>query len=224
MSSSMKFDLSPLPFDLNGLEPYISKKTLELHYGYHFRYARDLNNLLTGTKFKNLEIETIIKIADGPLFNTAAQVWNHSFYFDSLTPGVNKLKGVLADVIKNNFGSISFFKNSFFKAAESLFGAGWVWLVLNQKDSLEIVQRSNAGNPIRSGLIPLLNCDMWEHAYYLDYNNRRRNYLEAYWKLINWEIIEKRYNDAVQQQKGDIIQNRKVNKTIQNLTNHERLH
>ena len=206
----MKFDLSPLPFNLNGLEPYISKKTLELHYGYHFGYARDLNNLLTGTKFKNLEIETIIKIADGPIYNTAAQVWNHSFYFDSLIPGVNKLKGVFADVIKNNFGSISFFKNSFFKSAESLFGAGWIWLVMIPGGSVEIIQKSNAGNPLRSGLIPLLNCDMWEHAYYLDYNNKRRDYLEAFWKLVNWEVISKRYHDAIQQQKGNNGENIKM--------------
>ena len=142
---------------------------------------------------------------------TAAQVWNHSFYFDSLMPGVNnKPKGLFADVIKSNFGSISFFKNSFFKSAESLFGAGWVWLVLNPKESLEIIQKSNAGNPLRSGLIPLLNCDMWEHAYYLDYNNKRRNYLEAFWKLINWEVISKRYHDAMQQQKGNNGENIKM--------------
>jgi Fe-Mn family superoxide dismutase len=207
----MKFNLSPLPFNLNGLEPYISQKTLELHYrNHHYGYVKDLNNLIAGSKFNNLDIETIIKIADGPLFNSAAQVWNHSFYFDCLSTGAkNKPAGLFAEVIKSNFGTISFFKNSFFKSAESLFGAGWVWLVMNPAESIEIVQKSNAGNPLRAGLIPLLNCDMWEHAYYLDYNNKRRDYLEAYWKLVNWEVIGKRYTDALQMMKSNKVQTRR---------------
>jgi superoxide dismutase, Fe-Mn family len=118
--------------------------------------------------------------------------------FEGLKPGNdNILKGPFADVIKSNFGSIFFFKSSFAKAALSLFGAGWVWLVLNQKGSLEIILKSNAGNPLRIGLIPLMTCDVWEHAYYLDFQNRRADYLEAFWKLINWEMIEKRYNESV---------------------------
>lgn len=201
----MKFDLSPLPFNLKGLEPYISKKTLELHFEeHHYGYVRNLNNLLTGTRFKNMDIETIIKISDGAFFNNAAQVWNHSFYFEGLKPGGKKqLKGFFADVIKSNFGTVSFFKNSFIKAAESLFGAGWVWLVLNQEESIEIIQKSNAGNPLRSGLIPLLNCDLWEHAYYLDYHNRRRDYVEAFWKLVNWELIGERYNAVIHRKKDN---------------------
>jgi superoxide dismutase, Fe-Mn family len=207
----MKFNLPPLPFNLNGLEPYISRKTLELHYGEHnFGYVKDLNNLLAGTKFNDLDIETIIKIADGPLFNSAAQVWNHSFYFESLTPtATHQPEGLFADLIKSNFGTFSFFRSSFFKSAESLFGAGWVWLVMNPTESIEIIQKSNAGNPLRSGLIPLLNCDMWEHAYYLDYNNRRRDYLEAFWKLVNWEVIGNRYKDAIQLLDGYKVQKRR---------------
>lgn len=207
----MKFNLSPLPFKLNGLEPYISEKTLELHYrNHHNGYVKDLNNLIAGSKFNNLDIETIIKIADGPLFNSAAQVWNHSFYFDCLSAEANnKPAGLFAEVIKSNFGTVSFFKNSFFKSAESLFGAGWIWLVMNTTESIEIVQKSNAGNPLRAGLIPLLNCDMWEHAYYLDYNNKRRDYLEAYWKLVNWEVIGKRYTSALQMMKSMNVQNRR---------------
>jgi Fe-Mn family superoxide dismutase len=193
----MKFDLSELPFDLNALEPYISKKTLELHHGKHHQaYVSNLNNLIARTKYKDFNLETIIRVADGTIFNYAAQIWNHTFYFDGLVPGNNnKLKGAFAEVIKNNFGSVSFFKNLFIRSGVSLFGVGWVWLVLNPDGSMEVIQKSNAGNPMRVGLNPLLVCDVWEHAYYLDYQNRRQDYLEAFWKLINWEIIEKRYNE-----------------------------
>ncbi len=193
----MKFELSELPYELNALEPYISKMTLELHHTKHNQtYITNLNSEIIGTKYKNLDLETIIKVADGPVFNYAAQVWNHKFYFEGLKPGNhNTLKGPFADLIKRNFGSVSFFKNSFIKVALSLFGAGWAWLVLNPERSIEIILKSNAGNPMRIGLVPLMNCDLWEHAYYLDYQNRRKDYLEAFWKLINWEKIEKRYNE-----------------------------
>jgi Fe-Mn family superoxide dismutase len=193
----MKFELSELPYALNALEPYISKMTLELHHGMHNQInIKNLNIQLNGTKFKNLDLETIIKVADGPVFNYASLVWNHKFYFESLKAGNNNtLKGPFADVIRSNFGSVSFFKNSFFKAALSFFGAGWVCLVLNSIGLMEIIQKSNAGNPLRIGLIPLLTCDLWEHAYYLDYQDKRKDYLEAFWKLINWEMIEKRYNE-----------------------------
>jgi superoxide dismutase, Fe-Mn family len=206
----MSPELSVLPFDMNALEPYISKLTLELHYGKHYKgYVTNLNKLLIGTRLSNLDIKTIIQIADGPVFNNAAQVWNHSFYFECLRPGNNNpLKGYFAEVIKNNFGTISFFKNTFANAAESIFGAGWVWLVLNPTGSLEIVQKSDAGNPLRSGMIPILNCDLWEHAYYLDYHNKRRDYVEAFWKLINWELIEMRYNEILQQK---VSNNKQIN-------------
>jgi superoxide dismutase, Fe-Mn family len=195
----MRFTLPDLSFELNALEPYISKKTLEFHHGkYHLSYIENLNKLIPGTKFADLDLETIIKVADGPIFNYAAQVWNHTFYFECLKPGnSNSIKDSFADVIKSNFGSVSFFKTTFTEAVGSLFGVGWIWLVLNQKGSIEIIQKINAGNPLRIGLIPLMTCDVWEHAYYLDYQNRLGDYADAFWKLINWDIIEKRYNDAV---------------------------
>jgi Fe-Mn family superoxide dismutase len=194
----MRFELPDLPYEMSDLEPYISKKTLELHYKkYHKAYVTNLNSLISGTKFNNLDLETIIKVADGPVFNNAAQIWNHTFYFEGLKrASENTLKGRFAAVIKRNFGSVLFLKSSFTKSAISLFGAGWIWLVLNPDGSMGIIQKSNAGNPLRIGLVPLLTCDVWEHAYYLDYQNRRKNYLEAFWKLINWEIIEKRYNES----------------------------
>jgi superoxide dismutase, Fe-Mn family len=195
----MKFELPQMPFEINDLEPYISRKTLEFHHGKHHQaYITNLNNLITGTKFENTDLETIIKVADGPIFNNAAQVWNHSFYFTGLKPGNNHvINGPFAEVINESFGSVTFFKDSFIKSAVSLFGSGWVWLVLNPNGSMGIIQERNAGNPLRRGLIPLLTCDVWEHAYYLDYQNRRPDYAEAFWKLINMELIEQRYNDAI---------------------------
>jgi Fe-Mn family superoxide dismutase len=195
----MKYELSPLPFEMNALEPFISKRTLEFHHGKHYQaYVSNLNNLIPGTKFTKLDIETTIKVADGPIFNNAAQVWNHKFYFDGLKPsGKSEPEGPFADIIIESFGTLSFFKESFIKSAASLFGSGWTWLVLNPKGLLEIIQKENAGNPLRIGLIPLLTCDVWEHAYYLDYQNRRADYIEAFWKLINWEIVEKRYIEVM---------------------------
>jgi superoxide dismutase, Fe-Mn family len=193
----MKYELYELPYELNALEPYISKRTLDLHHNRHNKtYITELNSEIGGTNYRNLDLETIVKVADGPVFNHAAQVWNHRFYFEGLSPvSHNTLKGPLADLIKRNFGSVSFFKNSFIKASLSLFGVGWAWLVLNPEGAIEIILKSNAGNPLRIGLFPLMNCDLWEHAYYLDYQDRKKDYLEAFWKLINWEIIEKRYNE-----------------------------
>lgn len=195
----MRLEFSELPYPVNSLEPYISKKTLEIHYGKHYHsYLMSLNSLIQGTKFVNLDLETIVKLADGNVFNYASQVWNHIFYFESLKPyGNDSLKGSFAEIIKKNFGSILFFKHSFFKAVESFFGVGWIWLVLNQNGGMEIVPKSDAGNPMRNGLIPLLTCDIWEHAYYLDYQDNYSEYLEAFWKLINWEIIEQRYRTTI---------------------------
>lgn len=196
--NNMKFELPGLPYEIDALEPYISKKTLEFHHGKHHQaYITNLNNLITGTKFESTDIETIIKVAEGPVFNNAAQVWNHTFYFESLKPWNNNTpKGPFVDVINASFGSVSFFKDTFTKSAGSLFGSGWIWLIRNPKGSMEIIRESNAGNPLRRGLVPLMTCDVWEHAYYLDYQNRRADYIESFWKLINWELIEKRYNDA----------------------------
>lgn len=194
----MEFALPPLPYKLDALEPGISRRTLELHHDMHLDgYVRNLNNLIAGTKFENTDLETIIKVSEGPIFNNASQVWNHIFYFESLMPPNGKsLKGPFSKIITGNFGSLQFFKESFSRTASSLFGSGWVWLLWNPRGAMEIIQESNAGNPLRKGLFPLLACDVWEHGYYLDYQNRRSEYLNAFWNLINWEIIEKRYFDA----------------------------
>jgi superoxide dismutase, Fe-Mn family len=197
--NAMKFELPELPFDKSSLEPYISARTMEFHYGKHHQaYITNLNNLIEGTKFKNADLETIIKLSEGAIFNNAAQAWNHKFYFEGLKPPKNNyLNGPFGQLIIDSFGSIAFFKESFTKAATSLFGSGWVWLVRNPKGSMEILPESNAGNPLRRGLIPLLTCDVWEHAYYLDYQNRRADYVEAFWNLVDWEMIEKRYIDSM---------------------------
>jgi Fe-Mn family superoxide dismutase len=167
------------------------------HEKLHHVYVENLNNLVAGTKFENKDIETIIMVAEGPIFNNAALSWNHTFYFSGMKPGNNHiLKGPFTGVVKRNFGSVRFFKEMFIRSALSLLGAGWIWLVRNSKGSMEIIPESNAGNPLRRGLIPLLTCDVWEHAYYLDYQDRRSEYLEAFWRLINWEVIEERYEEA----------------------------
>jgi Fe-Mn family superoxide dismutase len=195
MQKSTKFELPKLPYELNSLEPFISKKALEYHYEKHLHtYFTNFNNLVSETRFENTNLETIIKESDGPLYNNAAQVWNHSFYFSGLKKGiVAEPKGVIAETIKKSFGSYADFKDSFTKACVSLFGSGWVWLVKNQNGLVEIIQEGNAGNPIRRGLKPLLTCDIWEHSYYLDYQNRRADYVDAFWNIIDWDAVEKRF-------------------------------
>jgi superoxide dismutase, Fe-Mn family len=193
----MKSELLQLPIETNSLEPYLSKRNLEYHCRCHETYQRNITNLVTGTKYENSDLRKIIEHADGSVFNNAAQVWNHLFYFECLKPGINDLsRSPVNKAIKESFGSIPVFKDTFIKSGMSLFGSGWVWLVLNPKGVLEIIQESNAGNPLRRGLVPLLACDVWEHAYYLDYQNRRTDYLTAFWNVINWEKVEKRFLDA----------------------------
>jgi superoxide dismutase, Fe-Mn family len=191
----MKFELPVLPYEMSALEPFISKKTLEFHYGKHHQtYISNLNNLIPETKFENAQLETIIKEAEGPVFNNAAQVWNHTFYFFSFSKNKeSEPQGAMAEAINKRFGTFADFKDAFTKASTSLFGSGWIWLVKNQNGSLEIIQESNAGNPLRKGLKPILTCDVWEHAYYLDYQNKRPEYLNAFWKIVDWEVIEKRF-------------------------------
>lgn len=195
----MMFELNALPYELNSLEPKISEKTMKIHSKkLHHGYLEKLNNLIEGTRFDNLDLETIIKISDGPIFNNAAQVWNHTFYFECLKLSDNNtLNGPFAEVIKRSFGSTTFFKNTFLKAVVSHFGVGWIWVVLNQNGIIEIIPKNEAGNPLRNGLIPLLACDIWEHAYYLDYQESITNYFEAFWKLIDWDLILKRYQNAI---------------------------
>lgn len=191
----MKFELPELPYELDALEPVISKKTIEFHYGKHHQaYVNNLNNLKEGTEFADADLETIIKKSKGGIFNNAAQVWNHTFYFTSFTPeGGGKPTAALAEAINKSFGSFDAFKEAFAKAAATLFGSGWAWLVKDATGDLKIVQTSNAANPMTDGLTPLLTCDVWEHAYYLDYQNRRPDYIASFWKLIDWNVVSKRY-------------------------------
>ena len=191
----MNYQLPKLPYELNALEPVISQRTLEFHYGKHHQaYVNNLNHLVQGTKFESATLETIIQESEGPIFNNGAQIWNHTFYFEGFSPkAVNQPSGKLSEAIDKSFGSFAEFKEKFSKSASTLFGSGWTWLVVNHDDLLTIVQEPNAGNPLRSGHKPLLTCDVWEHAYYLDYQNRRPDYIESYWKLVDWDIIQKRF-------------------------------
>jgi Fe-Mn family superoxide dismutase len=170
--------------------PYISEETLEFHHGKHHQtYVTNLNNLVPGTEFADLTLEEIILKSSGPIFNNAAQVWNHTFYWNSLTPdGGGEPAGALVDAINATFGSFEKFKEEFSKCAVTTFGSGWAWLVKNADGSLALVSTSNAGCPLTTGQTPLLTCDVWEHAYYIDYRNARPAYLEAFWALVNWDF------------------------------------
>lgn len=190
----MKFELPQLPYPADGLEPVISRKTIELHYGKHHQtYVNNLNSLIAGTEFENSGIEQIILKSEGPIFNNAAQVWNHTFYFNSFKPGGGEPQGELAEAINKYFGSFEGFKKEFTAAAVSLFGSGWAWLVKDKEGVLSIVKESNAGNPITKGFVPILTFDVWEHAYYVDYENRRADYLSSIWSIIDWEEVSGRY-------------------------------
>lgn len=191
----MAFVLPPLPYDNGALEPVISKRTIEFHYGKHHQtYVTNLNNLVAGTKFENAALETIVKEADGGIFNNGAQIWNHTFYWESFSKnGWGEPKGTLAEAIKRDFGSFEAFKDAFSKAAVGLFGSGWAWLVKKPDGKLAIMQESNAGNPLKTGNVPLLTFDVWEHAYYLDYQNRRADYVAALWNIVNWDTVGKRF-------------------------------
>lgn len=188
----MTFELPALPYAMDALSPHISKETLEYHYGKHHRaYVTNLNNLIPGTEFEHLSLEDIIKKATGGIFNNAAQVWNHTFYWHSLSPsGGGEPKGELANAIKRDFESFEQCKAAFTKAALTQFGSGWAWLVKNGAGKLEIVQTGNAGNPLLDGKKPLLTCDVWEHAYYIDTRNDRAKYVDHFWKLVNWKFAQ----------------------------------
>lgn len=194
----MAYELPALPYAMDALEPIISKNTLEFHYGKHHQaYVTNLNKLAQGTEFENTGLEDIIKKATGGIFNNAAQVWNHTFYWEGFNAqGAREPKGALEEAINKSFGSYAGFRDKFNAAAATLFGSGWAWLVKKADGTLEIIQESNAGNPLRNGLKPILTCDVWEHAYYLDYQNRRPDYIAAFWNLVDWNIIEKRFNQA----------------------------
>lgn len=187
----MIHELPKLPYAHDALEPYISKRTIEFHYGKHHQaYVNNLNKLIPGTEFENASLEEIVRKSGGGIFNNGAQVWNHTFYWNCLKPqGGGEPSGVLADAIVKNFGTVSEFKEKFSAAAATLFGSGWAWLIKKDDGKLEIVQESNAGNPLRNGATPLLTCDVWEHAYYLDKQNVRPDYIADFWKLVDWNAV-----------------------------------
>lgn len=187
----MDHKLPALSYSMEALEPIISRETLEYHYGKHHQtYVTNLNNLIRNTEFADMSLEELIMKSSGGIFNNAAQVYNHSFYWNCLAPDAGgEPKGKLAEEINHTFGSYPEFKEKFTQKAITTFGSGWVWLVKNMDGKLEIVSTSNAGNPLTDGKQPLLTCDVWEHAYYIDYRNARPKYIEKYWDLINWDFV-----------------------------------
>jgi superoxide dismutase, Fe-Mn family len=191
----MAFTLPALPFAIDALEPFISARTLEFHHGkHHLAYVNNVNGLIPGTPFESATLEEIVKKAEGGIFNNGAQVFNHTFYFEQFSPnGCHEPKDALKDALIADFGSVEAFTEQFNKAAATLFGSGWAWLVQTTDGKLEIVQTSNAGCPLRDGKKPLLTCDVWEHAYYLDKQNLRLKYIEDFWKIVDWKIISERF-------------------------------
>jgi len=191
----MKFELIQLPYADDALEPVISKQTIEFHHGKHLQaYVNNLNNLIQGTKFENADLETIVKESDGAIFNNAGQILNHNLYFLQFSPkGGGQPSGKLAEAIVAKWGSFENFQKEFEAAGVGLFGSGWVWLAADDKGNLSITKEVNAGNPLTQGLKPLLTFDVWEHAYYLDYQNRRADYLKSLWKIVDWKVVESRY-------------------------------
>jgi len=186
----MTFELPALPYDRNALAPHISEETLNYHYGKHHQaYVTNLNKLTEGTEFASMSLEEVVKKSEGGMFNNAAQVFNHTFYWNSLSPnGGGAPSGAIAEAINKQFGSFDAFKEAFTQKAATLFGSGWAWLVKNPDGSLSIEQTSNAATPITGDQTPILTCDVWEHAYYVDYRNARPKYIEAFWSLVNWDF------------------------------------
>jgi len=191
----MEHTLPALPYANDALAPHISKETLEFHYGKHHQtYVTNLNNLVKGTEFEAMGLEDIVRKSSGGMFNNAAQIWNHTFYWNSLSPqGGGQPTGALADAINAKWGSFDAFKDAFTKSAIGNFGSSWTWLVKKADGSLDIVNTSNAATPITGTDKPLLTCDLWEHAYYIDYRNRRPDYLSAWWSLVNWAFAAKNF-------------------------------
>lgn len=194
----MKFTQPPLPYSLTDLEPSISATTIEYHYGKHEKaYIENLNKLVKDTEYDGLPLEEIIKKSSGALFNNASQAWNHIFYFFQFSAAPQKEPaGVLREQIDKQFGDFESFKKKFEEAGATLFGSGYVWLSRDAAGELIITQSQNAGNPMTSGLNPILTADVWEHAYYLDYQNLRGKYLQRFWDIVDWNIIESRYSGA----------------------------
>ena len=191
----MEHTLPALPYAKAALAPHISAETLEYHYGkHHATYVANLNKLIPGTEFENMPLEQIVAKASGGIFNNAAQIWNHTFYWQSLSPsGGGEPAGALGEAIKKGFGSYSAFQEKFTAAAVGTFGSGWAWLIKQADGTLAIESTSNAATPLKEGKKALLTCDVWEHAYYIDYRNARPKYVEAFWKIVNWKFAESNF-------------------------------
>ena len=191
----MIHELPALPYSKDALQPHISAETIEYHYGKHHQaYVTNLNNLIKGTEFEAMSLEDIIMKSSAGVFNNAAQVWNHTFYWNCLSPnGGGAPTGALADAINAKWGSFDAFKEAFSKAAVGTFGSGWAWLVKGKDGALDIVSTSNAATPMTNGQTALMTCDVWEHAYYVDYRNARPKYVEGFWNLVNWNFVSKNY-------------------------------
>lgn len=191
----MEHTLPALPYAMDALAPHISAETLEFHYGKHHKtYVDNLNNLVKGTEFENASLEEIVKKSSGGIFNNAAQVWNHTFYWNGLAPNAGGAPtGALADAINAKWGSFDAFKEAFTKCAVTTFGSGWAWLVKTPAGELDLVSTSNAATPLTTDNKALLTCDVWEHAYYVDYRNARPKYVESFWNLVNWDFVAKKF-------------------------------
>lgn len=191
----MAFTLPPLPYATDALAPHFSKETLEFHHGkHHNAYVVKLNELIPGTKFEHATLEEIILAADGPIYNQAAQIWNHTFFWNCLTPNGSAMpSGKLKEAIEATWGSFEKFKEEYTAKTIAVFGSGWSFLAKDKSGKLVITQEGAAGNPMKQGLKPILTCDVWEHAYYIDFRNLRPKYLEAFWKLANWDFASKNF-------------------------------
>lgn len=191
----MKFELIQLPYEADALEPVISKETIDYHYGKHLQaYVNNLNNLIPGTQFENASLEEIVAGSDGAIFNNAGQVLNHNLYFTQFSPdGGGQPTGKLAEAIQQTWGTFENFQKEFINAGTGLFGSGWVWLAKDKDGKLSITKEANGSNPVAKGLTPLLGFDVWEHAYYLDYQNRRPDHLNSLWKIVDWDAVSERY-------------------------------
>lgn len=193
--------LPALPYAMDALAPYISQETLEFHYGkHHATYVNKLNDAVKNTEFANQSLEDIVKNASGPIFNNAAQAWNHAFYWQCLCPPGTPPAGDVLDVIKRKYQSLEHFETEFSTTAANHFGSGWTWLVLDQDGKLAITTTHDADTPLRHGQTPLLTCDVWEHAYYIDYRNARPDYLKAFWKVVNWQFVNEQFIQASRKQ------------------------
>ena len=187
----MALTLPELPYPRDALAPHMSAETLDFHYGkHHKKYLDTANEIIPGTEYESMALEDIIMKSSGKLFNQVAQVWNHTFFWNCLTPNSGEPGKALADALIKNFGGIEDFKKKFSDVAAGTFGSGWAWLVKNSDGSLEIMSTANAGTPMTEGKTALLTCDVWEHAYYIDYRNARPTYLEHFWALVNWDFVE----------------------------------